>query len=304
MADNGPDYGKYLDPKVLAKIAGLDVRARLIVQGAVSGRHRSPYRGFSVEFAEHREYSQGDDIKHVDWKVFGRTDKYYIKQYEDETNLNCVFLLDGSESMAYRSDAAALTKLEYAAAVAAPLAYLALRQQDAVGLATFDEGVRRYLRPSNQPGHWRTLVAEMESAAGPRKTSIQGVLDDLAERLPRRALVVLLSDLFDEVEGIVRGLKHLKHRNHDVIVFHILDPAEIDFPFGGATLFEGLEARGELLVEARAIRRRYLEEVRRFTSTMQRQCREMRLDYQLVNTSHDLAEVLSTYLANRNATIH
>jgi uncharacterized protein (DUF58 family) len=303
MSDTDTDYAKYLDPKVLAKIAGLDLRARLVVQGYVSGLHRSPYRGFSVEFAEHREYSQGDDLKHLDWKVFGRTDKYYIKQYEEETNLNCVLLLDCSESMAYGSDSAALNKLGYATAVGASLAYLALRQQDSVGLAAFDEAISRFIRPSNNPGHWKTLIHEMEAAAGPRKTSVRMVMDDLAERLPRRALIIVLSDLFDDADDIVRGLKHLRHRGHEVIVFHVMDHAELGFPFATATQFEGLEAAGKLLVEPRALRRRYLQEVQRFTDMLRGRCREMHMDYEVVDTSHPLDAVLTSFLATRNATV-
>ncbi len=303
MADVTTDYAKYLDPKVLAKIAGLDLRARLVVQGYVSGLHRSPYRGYSVEFAEHREYSQGDDLKHLDWKVFGRTNKYYVKQYEEETNLNCVLLLDGSESMAYRSDPAGLTKLEYATAVGASLAYLALRQQDSVGLAAFDETITRFVRPSNHPGHWKTLVREMEAAVGPRKTSLRPVMDDLADRLRRRALIIILSDLFDDPDEIVRGLKHLRYRRHEVILFHVMDHAEWVFPFRSSTLFEGMEATGELLVEPRALRRRYLDEVQRFTERLKGRCREMRMDYEVVDTADPLDAVLTSYLATRNATL-
>ncbi len=303
MADTTTDYSKYLDPKVLAKIAGLDLRARLVVQGYVSGRHRSPYRGLSVEFAEHREYAQGDDLRHLDWKVFGRTNKFYIKQYEEETNLNMVVLLDASESMAYRSDAAALSKLEYATAVGASLAYLALQQQDSVGLAAFDEQITQFIRPSNNPGHWRVLTHEMETAAGPRKTSLRGVMEDLAERLNRRALIILLSDLFDDPEEIIRGLKHLHYRRHEVVVFQVMDHAELEFPFRDLTLFDGLEAGGELLVEPRGLRRRYLEEVRRFTDQIKAACRQMRMDYELADTSHPLDEVLTTFLAVRNASV-
>ncbi|MBN1345529.1 MAG: DUF58 domain-containing protein [Phycisphaerae bacterium] len=304
MSDETTDYAKYLDPRVLAKIAALDLRARLVVQGYVSGRHRSPYRGFSVEFAEHREYSQGDDLKHLDWKVFGRTDKYYIKQYEEETNLNCVMLLDCSESMAYRSDDAGMTKHEYATAIAASLAYLALQQQDSVGLAAFDRQITRFLHPSNNPGHWKTLIHEMQAAVGPGKTGLRSVMDDLAERLPRRTLVVVLSDLFDDPDEIVRGLKHLRYRRHEVIVFQIMDHAELEFPFRAATLFEGLEGTGELMVEPRALRKRYLDELRRFTDTLRAQCRNMHMDYEVVDTSHPLDDVLTTYLATRNATVH
>ena len=301
MAETTPDYGKYLDPKVLAEIAGLDLRARLVVEGYVSGMHRSPYRGYSVEFAEHREYTQGDDLKHLDWKVFGRTNKYYVKQYEEETNLNCLMLLDCSESMAYRSDPKGLSKLEYATAIAASLTYLALQQQDSVGLAAFDEQITRFVRPSNNPGHWKTLIQEMEAAAGKRKTDLGTVMNDLAERLPRRMLIVVLSDLFDNLNRIVRGLKHLRYRRHEVIVFHVMDHAELEFPFGSATLFEGLERTGRLLAEPKALRQRYLKEVQEFTSALRARCRDLRTDYEVVDTARPLNAVLTSYLATRNA---
>ncbi len=302
MSEPNTDYSRYLDPKVLAEIAGLDLRARLVVEGYVSGMHRSPYRGFSVEFAEHREYAQGDDLKHLDWKVFGRTDKYYVKQYQEETNLNCVLLLDCSESMGYRSDSGGLSKLEYATAIGASLAYLALQQQDAVGLATFDERITRYLRPSNNPGHWKTLIHEMEGGAGARKTDIGAIMEDLVERLPRRVLLIVLSDLFDSLDTIVRGLRRLRYPKHEVIVFHIMDHAELEFPFHAMTLFEGLEATGELLVEPKALRTRYLEEVQRFTSALRTHCRSLHTDYEVVDTSKPLNKVLTSYLATRNAT--
>ena len=303
MASTTDDYAKYLDPKVLARIAALDLRARLVVEGYVSGMHRSPYRGYSVEFAEHRQYSQGDDLKHLDWKVFARTDKFYVKQYEEETNLNCLLVLDRSESMAFRSDPTGLTKHEYAVAVAASLAYLALQQQDSVGLALFDEDVGRLLSPSNNPSFWKTLVHEMEGSIGPKKTSVRAVLDDLAERFPRRSLVVLVSDLFDDPHEVLRGLKHLRYRKHDVIVFNVLDDAELTFPYARATLFDGLEGYGELLADPRALRRRYLEEVHRFTDTLRRGCRDLRIDYEILNTARPLDVALSAYLATRNARI-
>ncbi len=301
MAESLSDYSKYLDPKVLAEIAGLDLRARLVVEGYISGMHRSPYRGFSVEFAEHREYTQGDDLKHLDWKVFGRTDKYYVKQYEEETNMNVVLLLDCSESMSYGSDPAGLNKHEYATAIAASLAYLALQQQDSVGLATFDEQISRYVRPSNNPGHWKTLIHEMETGIGRRKTTVRGVIEDLADRLPRRVLVVILSDLFADLDEVARALKHLRYRRHEAIVFHVMDHAELEFPFTSATRFEGLEAGGTLLVEPKALRARYLDEVRRFTSTLRALCRELRTDYEVVDTSRPLNAVLTAYLATRNS---
>ena len=296
------DYRKYLDPKTLAKIGALDLRARMVVEGFISGMHRSPYKGFSIEFAEHREYVQGDDIRHIDWKVFGRTDKYYLKQYEEETNLQLVLMVDTSESMAYASTA--MSKYQYAVSSAAALSYLALQQQDAVGLALFDVDLHHYMKPSNYPTHWKQLIHEMAPACtGPKKTSMKLVLDDLAERIGRRGLVAIFSDLFDDADEILAGLRHLRYRRHEVIVFQVLDPQERNFPFTQTTMFEGLEQFGEILTEPRSLRTRYLEEVERFTGKIRRGCRDMGVDYHLLDTSDRLDVTLSSFLAARSAAI-
>ncbi len=245
---------KYLDPQTLSKLHGLELRARSIVEGYVSGVHRSPYHGFSIEFAEHREYSPGDDLRFVDWKVYGKTDKFYLKQYEQETNLVSYLLLDTSESMRYRSDAAAMSKLEYAQCVAAALAYLILQQQDSVGLATFDNEIRSLIRPSSNPSHLNQLLHVMENCQPEQKTRTGPIFHDLAERLKRRGLVLILSDLFDDVPSMLAGLKHFRHRRHDVIVFHVLDAAEIEFPFKQTTMFRGLEQLPDVLTDPRALR--------------------------------------------------
>src|SRR5208337_2120568 len=232
------DPRRYLDPLTLAKVRGLELQARLVVEGYLSGMHKSPYHGFSVEFAQHREYVPGDDIKHVDWKVFSRTGRYYLKQYEEETNLVCWLLLDISESMQYRSGP--VSKYDYACIVAAALSYSTLHQQDSVGLVTFDDQVRTFLRPSSQPSHLKQILQVMNLGAAREKTSLAPIFHDLAERLVRRSLVVVLSDLFDDVPDILAGLRHLRHKRHDVLVLQILDGAELDFPFQEATLFRGL----------------------------------------------------------------
>ena len=294
-------YAKYLDPRMLAKIAGLSLRARLVVEGYVSGMHRSPYHGFSVEFAEHRHYAPGDDVKHMDWKVYGRTDKLYVKQYEEETNLTCMLVVDCSESMGYKSDPAGLSKHEYGATAAAAIAYLALHQQDAVGLATFDDSISRFMRPSNNPAHWKTLIHEMEQNLGPRKTSLRSVLSDLAERVQRRTLIVLVSDLFDNPTRIVQGLRKLRYRKHEVIILQIMDPQELEFSFRGPVLFEGLEQAGRLFTDAGGLRGRYQEEVDKFLATVRRACRNMRIDYSVFDTSKSLDASLTTFLVNRSA---
>jgi len=293
------DYQKYLDPKILASLEGLQLRARRIVEGYVSGVHRSPYHGFSIEFAEHREYVPGDDLRHVDWKVFGRTDKYYLKQYEEETNLVCHLLLDTSQSMRYQSSAAAMSKFEYAQCAAAALAYLILQQQDSVGLVTFDEEIRALVRPSSNPSHLKQLLQVMEDSVAEGKTASGVIFHDLAERFKKRGIVVILSDLFDEVESMMAGLKHFRHRRHDVILLHVLDPAELDFPFHRTTMFRGLEQLPDVLTEPRALRKAYLNEFGRFVRRLKKGCRLEQIDYVQMRTDQPLDVALSSYLASR-----
>jgi uncharacterized protein (DUF58 family) len=243
-----------------------------VVEGYVAGMHKSPYHGFSVEFAEHREYVPGDDIRHVDWKVWSKTDKLYLKQYEEETNLLLYLLLDTSESMGYASSQN-VSKMQYAQFVAAALAYMVLQQQDSVGLATFDDGVRRYLKPAGQPSHLRELLHILDVTPARSKSDLGVVFNDLAERFKKRGIVVILSDLFDDVPKILAGLKHFRHRRHEVVVFHVLDPAELDFPFRDTTLFKGLEGMPEVLTEPYALRRAYQAEIGAYLEEMKKGCR-------------------------------
>ncbi len=289
---------RYLDPRTLASLQGLDLQARAAVEGYVAGLHRSPFHGFSVEFAQHREYVAGDDIRHVDWKVWSKTDKLYLKQYEEETNLLAYLLLDTSESMGYASGDN-VTKLQYAKFVAAALSYLVLQQQDSVGLATFDDKVERYLRPSGQPSHLKELIGLMDVSPAAAKSDVGAIFNDLAERFRKRGVVIVLSDLFDEPSRIVAGLKHFRHRRHDVIVFHVLDPAELDFPFRSTTLFKGLEGLGDLLVEPASLRRAYQAEIQAFCDALRRGCQGANIDYVLLRTDQELDLALSTYLATR-----
>jgi uncharacterized protein (DUF58 family) len=290
---------KFLDPRTLAKLQGLELRARSIVEGYVSGVHRSPYHGFSIEFAEHREYAQGDDLRYVDWKVFGKTDKFYLKQYEEETNLVSHMLIDTSESMRYRSAEAPLSKLEYAQCVAASLSYLILQQQDSVGLVTFDSEVRALVNASANPSHLKQLLHVMENSRPQRKTRTGPIFHDLAERLKRRGVVLILSDLFDDVPSMMAGLKHFRHRRHEVVVFHVLDPAELDFPFRQTTLFRGMEELPDVLTDPRALRNAYLDEFGKFLQSVRKGCRAERIDYVLLRTDQSLEIALSSYLASR-----
>lgn len=293
------NYRKYLDPRTLAKLQGLELRARSIVEGYVTGAHRSPYHGFSVEFAEHREYVPGDDLRYVDWKAFGKTDRIYLKQYEEETNLVAYLLLDISESMTYQSIDAPLSKLDYARCVAASLAYLVLQQQDGVGLTTFDAEVKSLIKPSGHPTHLKQMLHAMEAEPTQKKTTLGPIFHDLAERFKKRGVVVVLSDLFDDPATLLAGLKHFKHRRHEVILFHILDPAELDFPFRNFTLFKGLEGLPELLVDPQSLRKAYLAEVESFTKELRKGCHAQHVDYVPLRTDKPLDLALSTYLAAR-----
>ena len=293
------NYQKYLNPQTLASLQGLELRARLIVEGYVSGVHRSPYHGFSIEFAEHREYVPGDDLRYVDWKVFGKTDKIYLKQYEEETNLVSYMLLDTSESMRYKSEGTSLSKLEYAQCIAGALTYMILQQQDSVGLATFDKELRALVRASSNPSHLKQLLHVMEESVPERKTSIGPIFHDLAERLKKRGIVLVFSDLFDDVKSVMAGLKHFRHRRHEVVLFHVLDPAELDFPFQQVTLFKGLEQFPDVLAEPRALRKAYLQEFNGFLHEVKQGCRALRIDYVEMRTDQPMDVALSSYLASR-----
>ncbi len=294
---------KYLDPQTLAKLQGLELRARRIVEGYVSGVHRSPYHGFSIEFAEHREYVPGDDLRHVDWKVFGRTDKIYLKQYEEETNLVSYMLLDTSESMHYQSSAAPMSKLEYAKCIAGAMAYLVLQQQDSIGLVTFDNEVRSLIRASSQPSHMKQLLHVMETSSAEKKTATGPIFHDLAERLKKRGVVVILSDLFDDVNSMLTGLKHFRHKRHEVIVMHVIDPAEEEFPFRDVTKFKGLEQLPEVVTDPRGLRKAYLQEFGNFLEAVSTGCRRHNVDYVRMRTDQPLDIALSTYLAARSIRI-
>jgi len=288
---------KFLDPKVLNKITRLDLKARHIVEGFMGGMHKSPYHGFSVEFAEHREYAPGDDLKHLDWKVFGRTDRLYIKEYELETNLRSHILLDTSESMDYGSKET--TKLELASHIAASMAYLILRQQDSVGMVCFDKEVKTFIPTSSSMGHLRHVLGTLAQSSAQNKTDLGTVLNALAERIQRRGLIILISDLFDKPEAILKSLQHFSHKRHDVIVFHVLDEFELTFPFERMTLFEGLEEYPKLLIDPRSLRKAYLEEVNKFCEEMRRGCVKQMVDYVRISTDQDLDVELTKYLAGR-----
>ncbi len=305
MAESSDTYRKYLHPQTLMKVGGLELRAKQIVEGLMTGTHRSPYQGSSVEFAQHRQYAAGDDIRRVDWRVFGRSDRIYIKQFEEETNLPILLVVDASESMGFGSltddRGNRWTKFDHATAIAAALAYLALKQQDAVGLAIFDQSLSRFFRPSNAATQWKLVIEELTHVPKWNKTDTGKVLDDIAEKITNRSLVIVVSDFFDDLESLKRGLRHLRYRKHEVIVLQTLDHQEIEFPFEEVTLFKGLEEMGQLLTEPRALREAYLEQLKLFTEGLKHVCRSMGIDYHRFDTSAGLDAQLSTFLAVRMA---
>src|SRR5215203_1882227 len=307
MSETITDYRTYLNPRTLARVGSLELRARLIVEGLMTGMHRSPYQGISVEFAQHRPYAVGDDIRHVDWKVYSRTEKVYLKQYQQETNLNLVCVVDASESMGYGTTTAdkdaTWTKYDHATAIAASLAYMAIQQQDSVALAIFDQTLSRYFKPSNSPGQWKVVINELQQVPRWNKTNTGKILDQIAEKLNHRSLIVILSDFFDDIDSIKSGLRHLRYKKHEVMAFQIMDPAEIEFPFEDTTLFKGLEEAGELLTDPRALREGYLAELSNFTAELQKMCRGMHIDFVRMNSGDSLDVALSGFLATRAARI-
>lgn len=302
MSNALTDYRRYLDPRTLARISSLELRARLIVEGLMTGAHRSPHQGVSVEFSQHRPYTPGDDIRHVDWKVLARADKIYLKQYQEETNLQLILVVDASESMGFgsvKTDSQIWTKYDHATSIAASLAYLAVHQADSVGLAIFDQQLSRYFKPSNSPTQWKLITTELQSIPRWNKTGIGKVLDQLAEKINQRAVIILLSDCFDDPETVKKGLRHLQYRKHEVILMQILDPQEVEFPFEDVTLFNGLEESGQLLTEPRALREGYLRQLDQFIENLKRICRGMNVDYVRFVTNEPLDVTLSQFLANR-----
>jgi uncharacterized protein (DUF58 family) len=287
----------FLDPAVVARLGTLELKARTIVEGFLSGLHRSPFKGFSVEFAEYRQYMPGDDLSTIDWKVFARSDRYYVKKFEEETNLDAHLLLDVSGSMGYGS--AAMTKFEYAACLAASLAYLMNRQRDAVGLTAFDDKIVAMLAAGARPGHLRNLLLTLDRLELGRETNLSRPLNQIVDSLSKRGMVVLISDLLDDPEAVIRSLKHFQFRGNDVIVFQVLDPDEIDFPFERATRFEDLETSEEVVAVPGAVRDHYVKEMSGLIERYKRDLGAAGIDYQLLSTRRPLELALMSYLSTR-----
>src|ERR1051326_1795073 len=290
-------FDQLLEPQTISRAEALGLQARYVVEGYMAGEHKSPYRGFAIEFAQHREYTHGDDTRHLDWKVLGRTDRYYIKQYEQETNYVANILLDGSESMKYGSGK--LTKLHYGKVMAACLAYLILHQGDAVALGFFNDSLRDYVPRSDNQATIHRLMSRLAAFEPKNQTNIAAVLHDMAVQIRRKGVVIIISDFFDDEQNILDGIQHLRFGGNEVIVFHTLDPDELEFPFMGLVEFEGLEGIPKILTRPGEIRKSYLREMEAFRLRLRNGCAKNRCHYVLVNTAHPWHEVLSGYLAFR-----
>jgi uncharacterized protein (DUF58 family) len=296
MAAGAPER-QFLDPAVVARLGTLELKARTIVEGLLSGLHRSPFKGFSVEFAEYRQYIPGDDLATIDWKVYARSDRHYVKKFEEETNLDCHVLLDASGSMSYRSGA--VSKFDYAQCLAASLGYLMNRQRDAVGLTAFDDRIAAMLPASARPGHLRAMLITLDRLQPGRETDVARPLHQLAESIAKRGMVVLISDLLDEPERVVRALKHFQFRGTDVIVFHVLDPDEVRFPFQRPTRFEDLETNEEVMAVPSIVREHYLEAMGALVDRYRRDLGACGIDYCQLTTDQPLEIGLLAYLSTR-----
>jgi len=288
----------YLKPEVLAKISTLELKAKLVVEGFITGLHKSPFHGFSVEFSQHRPYNPGDTLRYVDWKVYGRTDRFYIKQFEEETNLKAYLLLDISKSMTYGSGK--MNKITYAKYLAATLAYLMLLQRDAVGLGIFDNTMRRYLPPRSVISYLQPVIRELDGLTAGEDTNVGAVLHKLADQIKRRGLIILISDLLDTKEDIVSGIRHFRYNGHEVLVFQILDPSERDFNFKGDVIFEDMETGAALRTQPSYIRKEYQSRMEQFIHDLRASCLQDRVDYHLIETSDSLEDALISYLTKRS----
>ena len=297
LGPNKIDHRKYLKPEVISKLKNMNLRARLVVEGFITGLHKSPYHGFSVEFSEYRQYMPGDEIRHIDWKVYGKTNRFYIKQFEEETNLKCYLMVDSSGSMKYSSHK--VSKIDYAAYLAASLAYLMIEQRDAVGLITFDQKIKKYLPPRSIKSYLPQILKELDKIECHDVTDVSSTLHEMAERINRRGLIIVFSDLYDDSEKVISGLKHFRHNNHEVIVFHILDPMEINFDFKKNALFKDLETDEDMTTQPWHIKAEYNKKVKEFIENYRRQCRLNGIDYVLLDSSWDFDKALMEYLIKR-----
>jgi uncharacterized protein (DUF58 family) len=294
-----PKAEEYLRPDVIAKVARLDLKAKFIVEGYLSGLHASPFQGFSVEFSEHRKYSQGDDLRSIDWNVYAKTDRYYVKKFEAETNMECTLVVDSSASMGY-AYGAGVTKLEYSIYIAAALGYMMVHQQDSVGLAVCGTSVEVFMPAKSKRAHLVNLLARLANVRPGGKTGLAAAIHQIAEMVTKRGLVVIFSDLLTDEEELLQSIHHLKFRGHDVIVFHVLDAAEAHFPFEGVAKFRDVEGPTEIEVDPQSVRAAYLEELERFRAAIKERLSRVHIDYVPLDTSMPFDKALTSFLANRS----
>ena len=299
MQQSDPDYRNYLDPSIIPKINSLELRARLVVEGFMVGLHKSPYHGFSVEFTQHRPYMQGDSLKDVDWKVYGKTEKYYIKQYEEETNLKSYILLDISRSMDFASGES-VSKLEYASTLAAALSYIMIKQQDATGLTLYSNKIVQHLPPKAVRPYLREILKSLSSAKPSETTNTAVCLNSVAEKIKKRGLVIVISDLFDDVQSIISALKHFSYNKNEVIVFQILDPLERSFAFGRDAIFRDMETEEEMTTQPYQIQKAYKLAMEEFNNTIKRECLNSNIDYNLIETTEPFDKALFSYIQKRS----
>ncbi len=299
MSKTFSEYKSYLDPKIISRISSLDLRARLVVEGFMVGLHKSPYHGFSVEFSQHRPYMQGDNLRSVDWRVFGKTEKYYIKQYEEETNLRSYIILDSSKSMSYASNKL-ISKLDYASTLVAALSYMMIKQQDAVSLTIYSDEIQKYLPPKSSNSYLQQILKELVDIKASSKTNTSDALNKIAEKIRRRGLVIIISDFFDDVDKTLKAIKHFAHQKNEVIIFQVLDPLEKTFGFGKDAIFKDLETDEELTTQPYQIQKAYQESMNEFTNKIKRECLNSNFDYNLLDTSTPFDKALFSYIQKRS----
>ena len=289
---------KYLNPAVLSSIDNMALRAKLVVEGYLVGKHKSPYHGFSVEFAEHRTYGQGDEIKHIDWKLYGKTDRHYVKRFEEETNLRSYILLDTSKSMNYKSKN--ITKLKYGESLTAGLTHLMIKQKDAVGLILFDNAIRKYISPKTSKSHKNIIFNSLSKCKAGENTNIQLILDSMAERIKKSGLVILISDLLDDPKNVMKGLNHFRHNKQEVIVFHLLDKQEFNFTFTERTKFSDMETGETITTDPWHIQSSYQDKIKLFINKFKRECGNQKIDYVPIFTDQNFDLALSEYIRKRH----
>jgi len=298
MAYTATDYKSFLEPSIVSKLNSLEIKAKLVVEGFIVGLHKSPYHGFSVEFSQHRPYIQGDSLKNVDWKVYGKTEKFFIKQFEEETNLKCHILVDISNSMSYNSEKN-ISKIEYAKTLAAALSYIMMKQQDAVGLALYSDKIQNYFPPKASKVYYQEILKNLSKVQSAKETNTANCLNEIAENIKKRGLVIIISDFFDDINSILTSLKHFRYKNNEVIVFQLLDPIEKNFSFSKDSVFRDLETEEELTTQPHQIQKAYMQTMSEYINKIKSGCLNSKIDYNLITTDTPFDKALFNYIQKR-----